>query len=161
MTPERLAAWVTIVGLPLLIASVIFAWFLDSKVSAQLVELNQIAQSQNSIALNTMFFNDSSNIGIINAMEDGSPILVQNGGQFSHAALDKYLGDFDTIDLVFDAHLISEDQFCDSFSTYISETASSSEISAYLNSKGNSGYFGGFEELRGVVERSQDPNCSE
>ncbi len=33
---KAMPAWVTIVGLPLLIASVIFAWFLDSKVSAHL-----------------------------------------------------------------------------------------------------------------------------
>lgn len=84
------AALVTIVGFPLLIVSLWFAYRVDETISEQLGEIKKIAQSQNSIALNTMLFNDPSNAGIINAIQNDKPILVENGGSYSDVELDKY-----------------------------------------------------------------------
>ena len=55
------AALVTIIGFPLLFISLWYAHRLDVKISQQLGEITKIAQSENSIALNTMLLNDSSN----------------------------------------------------------------------------------------------------
>jgi hypothetical protein len=95
------AALVTIVGFPLLLVSLWLAYRVDAVISEQLGEIKKIAQSENSIALNTMVFNDPSNAGIINAIQNDKPILVENGGSYSDVDLDKYLGVFDTIELVY------------------------------------------------------------
>jgi hypothetical protein len=77
------AAVVTIVGFPLLLGSLWFAFRLDTVISEQLGEIKRIAQSQNGIALNTMLFNDSSSAGIISSIQNNKPILVENGGSYS------------------------------------------------------------------------------
>src|SRR5262245_14181752 len=59
------AALVTVVGFPLLLVSVWFAYHPDVIISQQVGEIKRIAQSENSIALNTMVFNDYSNADII------------------------------------------------------------------------------------------------
>src|SRR5215470_2167804 len=48
------AALMTIIGFPLLFISLWYAHRLDVKISQQLGEIKKIAQSENSIALNTM-----------------------------------------------------------------------------------------------------------
>ena len=57
------AALMTIIGFPLLFISLWYAHRLDVKISQQLGEIKKIAQSENSIALNTMLLNDPSNAG--------------------------------------------------------------------------------------------------
>jgi hypothetical protein len=94
------AALVTIIGFPLLLVSLWFAYRVDTVISEQLGEIKKIAQSENGIALNTMIFNDPVNAGIIKAIADDKPILIENGGSYSGVDLDKYLGAFDTIELV-------------------------------------------------------------
>ena len=61
-----------------------------------------------------MVFNDPSNAGIINAIQNDKPILVENGGSYSDVDLDKYLGVFDTIELVYRDGFLSDDHLCDS-----------------------------------------------
>src|SRR5262249_59097237 len=95
------AALVTIIGFPLLFVSLRYAHRLDVKISQQLGEIKKIAQSENSVSLNTMLFNDSSNAGIIKAIEDNKPVLVENGGSYSCVDLVKYLGAYDTLALVY------------------------------------------------------------
>jgi len=94
------AALVTIIGFPLLFISLWYAHRLDVKISQQLGEITKIAQSENSIALNTMLLNDSSNAGITHAIQNNKPVLVENDGGHSEVELDKFLGAFDTIALV-------------------------------------------------------------
>jgi hypothetical protein len=77
------AALVTVVGFPIVLVSLWFAYRLDTVISEQLGEIKRIAQSENSISLNTMLFNDASNAGIINSIENDKPILVENGGSYS------------------------------------------------------------------------------
>jgi len=77
-----LAAVVTIVGFPLLLRSLHFASRLDQQISEQLSELQTIAQSQNTIALNTMVFNDPINVLIMGAIAAHEPILKEHGGTF-------------------------------------------------------------------------------
>jgi hypothetical protein len=119
-----------IIGFPLLLISLIFAVQLDKEVSLQIQKLTDIAQqqlkiakSQNNIALNQMLYNDPNNIGIIDAIENKKPILksATSDGQFSSAQLDKYLGDFETVQEVYQEGLLSVEQLCTSFSTYIRE----------------------------------------
>ena len=161
MNFEKWAAIVTIIGFPILIGSLIFAFKLDGKISTQLTELKQIATSQNNIALNTMIFNDPDNIGIISDMENNHPILVAHGGRYTSTQLDKYLGDFDTVDFAYQEGLLSQDQLCDSFSSYLEEIASSTEAQAYMSA--DPADYGGQFGLRGltqIVEHSKSSFCN-
>jgi hypothetical protein len=47
--------------------------------------------------------------------------LVENGGSYSDVELDKYLGAFDTIELVYRDGFLSDDHLCSLFSFYIKE----------------------------------------
>jgi hypothetical protein len=126
------AALVTIVGFPLLLGSLWFAYRLDTVISEQLGEIKRIAQSENSIALNTMLFNDTSNAGIISSIQNNKPILVQNGGSYSTVDLDKYLSAFNTVSLVYRDGFLSDDHLCSAFAFYVEEANENSEVNTYL-----------------------------
>ena len=57
----------------------------------------------------------SSNAGIIHAIQNNKPVLVENGGSYSGVELDKFLGVFDTIALVYRDGFLSDDHLCSSF----------------------------------------------
>ena len=151
------AALVTIVGFPLLIGSLWFAYRLDTVISEQLGEIKRIAQSQNSIALNAMLFNDSSNAGIISTIQNNKPILVENGGHYSTVDLDKYLSAFNTVALVYRDGFLSDDHLCGSFAFYVQEANANSEVKKYLAAYPT--YFAGFRDLLTVIKNSQSSFC--
>jgi hypothetical protein len=151
------AAIVTIVGFPLLILSLWFAHRVDETISEQLGEIKRIAQSQNSIALNTMLFNDPSNAGIIKAIQNDKPILVENGGSYSDVDLDKYLGAFNAIELVYRDGFLSDDHLCASFSFYIKEVNKNDEVKKYVAKYPN--FFTGIRSLLPVVSKSTSEYC--
>ena len=152
------AALVTVIGFPLLLVSLWYAHRVDEVISEQLREIKRIAQSENSVALNTMVFNDPSNSGIINTIENNKPILVENGGVYSNVALDKYLGAFDTIAQVYRDGFLSEDHLCRSFSFYIEEADKNSEVQNYLAKYSN--FFDGFRELLPAIKTSKSSYCA-
>jgi hypothetical protein len=131
LTLDKCTALVTIIGFPLLLASLISAVVLDGKVSRQIEELTtiaksqkevadgqlKIAKSQNNIGLTQMFFHDQTNRGIIDAIYDNKPILKKSGGEHTSGDLDNYLGDLDMVDEVCDEGLLSESELCASFLT--------------------------------------------
>jgi hypothetical protein len=94
----------TIIGFPILVASMFFVFY-------QIGELRQVVSSQNNIALSTLFLNDV-NTGIIDALEAGGPILIVHKGKYTNAQLDNYLGDFETIDSVYIEGLLSKRILC-------------------------------------------------
>ena len=151
------AALVTIVGFPLLIGSLWFAYRLDSVISEQLGEIKRIAQSENSIDLNTMLFNDSSNAGIISSIQNNKPILVGHGGSYSTVDLDKYLGAFNTVALVYRDGFLSDDHLCGSFAFYVKEANENSEVKNYLAEYPS--YFDGFRDLLTVIKNSKSSLC--
>ena len=150
---ERWAYIVTIVGFPFLVLSMVSVFY-------QIGELRQVVSSQNNIALSAEFFNDV-NTGIIDAVENNKPILVEHKGRYTVAQLDNYLGNFETIDSAYREGLLSEDELCVSFSYYISVTSQNPEIQAYLKTsrKQDSGFFRGFSDLLGIVAKSENANC--
>jgi hypothetical protein len=156
---EKLAALVTVIGFPLLLASLFWAYELDGYISEQLTELKRIAQSQNNIALNQMVFGDPRNVGIIDAIESKKPILNTSGsaGQFSTVQLDKFLGDLETVGEVHDEGLLSDDELCASFSVYIQEAQRNQEVMDYL--KANARYFSDLPKLFAFVTNSTNKNC--
>ena len=173
LTLDKCAALVAIIGFPLLLISLIFANQLDQQVRDQIEELKTIAQSQkavaddqlkiaksqNNIALNQMFYGDSRNVGIIEAIENKKPILKMSSGdgQFSNAQLDKFLGDLETVRDVYKEGLLTEDELCGSFSVYIPEAEANQEIKDYL--KANAKYFSGLPDLFAIVDNSKNKNC--
>ena len=118
-TLERAAYLATIVGVPLLLVSLVVGYI-------QIHDVAKVARLQNSISLNTEFFNPT-NTGIISAIEHNRPILVEHGGSFDNAQLDNYLGDFDLIRSVFEQNLLTEDELCTSFSYFATLTADNQE----------------------------------
>jgi hypothetical protein len=150
---ENWAYIVTIIGFTVLVLSIFLVFY-------QIGELRQVVSSQNNIALSTMFFNDV-NTGIIDALETGGPILTVHKGKYTKAQLDNYLGDFETIDSAYSEGLLSEDEFCVSFSYYVTLTSQNDEVKAYLTSsrKQDSGFFGGLSHLVNVVAKSKKLNC--
>jgi hypothetical protein len=70
--------------------------------------------------------------------------------------LDNYLGDFETINQVYQDRLLTEDQLCVSFSYYVTITAKNAEIQKYAE---NYDFFGGLQDLTSAVTKSTDKNC--
>ena len=151
------AALVTVVGFPLLLVSVWFAYHLDIIISQQLGEIKRIAQSENSIALNTMVFNDSSNADIIGTIQNDKPLLIDNGGRYSTVDLDKYLGGFNTVALVYRDGFLSDDHLCASFAFYVKEAHQNFEVKKYMAE--NPEYFSGFRDLLTVIKNSNSSFC--
>ena len=144
-TLEQWAAVFTIFGFPALLISLFFASRLDRRISVQLSELKRIAQSQNTIALNTMMFNNPINIAIISAIEADEPILKEHKGTLLSAQLDKYLNNFETLAMVYHEGLLTKDQLDEHFSEYIEQLGRNREVAEYL--KRYPDYFGGLRTL--------------
>ena len=159
LTLEKCAALVTVIGFPLLLVSLFYGYRLDDHIVVQVSELRRIAQSQNSIALNQMFFGNEHNLGIIDAIEHKKPILDTAGGSFSSTQLDKYLGDLETVYDVYDEGLLSIVELCGSFSAYAQEAEGSEEVQRYLKQPENSNYFDGLPKLFDVVDHSKADGC--
>jgi hypothetical protein len=153
------AALVTIIGFPLLFVSLRYAHHLDVKISQQLGEIKKIAQSENSIALNTMLLNDPSNAGIIHAIQNNKAVLVENGGSHSDVELDRFLGAFDTIAPVYRDGFLSDDHLCSSFAFYIEEANKNSEVKKYLAQYPN--FFDGIRSLVPVINNSKSAYCKQ
>jgi hypothetical protein len=156
---EKAAALVTVIGFPLPLASLFYAYRQDDLIVTSVDNLQRIARSQNNIALNRMFFGDPSNLGIIEAIETPKPILKSNGGQFSTTQMDKYLGDLETVYDVYEERLLSEEELCSSFSAYAQEAERNSEVQDYL--KANSNFFSGVHKLFAVVDQSSNEDCKD
>ncbi|HUC01363.1 MAG TPA: hypothetical protein VMA75_00460 [Candidatus Paceibacterota bacterium] len=158
---EKAAAVITIIGFPVIAVSMLFGFYQLKAASDQLTAIQKVTASQNNIALNAEFFNDPTNIGIINDLYNNTPILVEHGGQYSDAQLDKYLGDFDTISDAYDEGFLSEADLCDSFSYYIAATMQNKEIQKYMTAeaKQDSSFYGGLPELSSDVTNSTDTDC--
>ena len=73
--------------------------------------------------------------------------------------LDKYLGAFDAIALVYRDGFLSDDHLCSSFSFYVEEANKNSEIKKYLAEYPN--FFGGVRSLLLVVKNSKSSYCGQ
>jgi hypothetical protein len=140
LTLEQWADVVTIVGLPFLLLSLI-------GLLISLIFASRIARSQNTIALNTMVFNDPINVLIMGAIAADEPILKEHGGTFLSVQLDKYLGDFETVATVYNEKLFTREQLDDHFSEFIEKLGQNCEVVEYLNLEMNRDYFGGLRSL--------------
>jgi hypothetical protein len=156
-TLERATALVTVIGFPLLLASLFYAYRQDGLIITSVDNLQKIARSQNNIALSQMFFGNPVNLGIIEAIESKKPILKSNGGEFSNTQMDKFLGDLETVYDTSEEELLSEDELCGSFSAYVQEAEGNSEVQNYL--KENSNFFTGLPKLFDKVDHSKNQYC--
>ena len=141
-------------------ALVIFTVVLVAMTAVLIIDSKNQTSSENNIALNSSFFN-TMNTKIVNAIESNQPILVENHGQFTDAQLDNYLGEFDTIENAYDDGLLSQSDFCDSFSYYIGITNKNSEIQNYIatQQKTDAGFFTSLSDLANILANSKNENC--
>lgn len=106
-------------------------------------------------------FNDdlstATNAGITTAIEDGKPLFIGNGGQYATTSIDLYLGDYELLNNVFQAGLISNDMLYNGFSYDIVKTYQNPEIRNYLADiqKGDPTLFSGFEQLAQSLQAIQ------
>lgn len=116
--------------------------------------------SSNNISLNAQFFTPT-NIGIAGTIESGKPVLLKNKGIYSDAELDNYLGTFDLIQNSYDEKLLKETDFCDSFSSYITNASKNQEVQKYIadSQKINSQFFTSVPYLYNKVQSSKSENC--
>jgi len=71
--------------------------------------------------------------------------------------LDKYLGAFNTVALVYRDGFLSDDHLCASFAFYVKEAHKNSEVQKYVEE--NPEYFGGFRDLLTVIRNSESLLC--
>jgi hypothetical protein len=103
-----------------------------------------------------MFLRDP-NVAIIGAIERNAEIVKEGGGESTTTQLDSYLGDFETIDQAYSEGLLTEDEFCTSFSYYAELTAKNEKVQKYLLA--NPKFFDGLKHLESVVKNSKNKNC--
>lgn len=125
-----------------------------------IIDAGKQSQSQDSLSLNSEFF-APTNTGIINAIENDKPILIENQGQYTDAQLDNYLGDFDDIENAYQEGLLNESDFCDSFSYYVQITDGNAEIQKYIAevNKVDAGSDTSVADLAVIVSKSKNENC--
>ena len=88
------------------------------------------------------------------------PVLPGIAGKhldYSTVDLDKYLGAFNTVALVYRDGFLSDDHLCGSFAFYVEEANQNSEIKKYLEEYPK--YFGGFRDLLIVIKKSKSSLC--
>ena len=71
--------------------------------------------------------------------------------------LDKYLGAFNTVALVYRDGFLSDDHLCGSFAFYLQEANENSEVKKYLAAYPT--YFRGFRDLLTVIKNSKSSFC--
>ena len=99
---------------------------------------------------NDFFFNDR-NASIIRDIDNDNRILQINGGRFTAADLDDYLGIIELISLFIDKGSLTKDTVDSMFGYYIVKTWNNQEIQNYINNlrqhENNNEYYSGVEEL--------------
>ncbi len=103
----------------------------------------------------TATFNDDvtneNSTGIIAAIDQSKPILIENGGHFDDYHLDNYLGIYEVMDGAYLRHQIDQEDFCGEFSYYLQQTKNSKEINDYIQKVRKDykepNFYTGFEEL--------------
>jgi len=89
------------------------------------------------------------NSQIITAIESHQPIFRENGGSFTTTDIDNYLGIYELMNNVHEAHLITDDMLYNAFSYIFVSTFQNKEIIDYLNNirKDDQALFYGSESL--------------
>jgi hypothetical protein len=153
---DKSSQWIIGLTAALIVLTGVLVW----QTSALIKDAKVQTENQSNISLNSLFFN-AINTQIINAIESGGLILVENGGHFTDAQLDNYLGEFDTIESAYKKGLLSEFDLCDSFSYYLQITNRNSEIQRYIaeEQKQDPGFFVSFQDLVKIAANSKNENC--
>lgn len=136
--------------LSLLISIVIFP--LNSYLN--LLQIKDLSQNQDTRYIDyTLSFDEKLNknpsLGIMNAIEDGKPILQENGGKFSTHDLDNFLGLYNQLSDVRNHNLVTDELIENNFSDGLLKAHANKEIKNYLQKIRieDDTYFIGFDEL--------------
>lgn len=101
---------------------------------------------------------------ILDTIADEKPLLRENGGKFSVADIDRYLGELELINNFYDHGLISEEMLYDIFSYDIEKAYCNQEIQQYLHkvrtAEKQPDLFLGFEQLSKKLLALDKENCS-
>ena len=96
------------------------------------------------------------NTKIIFALENNKPIFIENGGEFTTADIDNYLGNYELLNNTYQVGLISNDMLYNGFSYDIVKTYQNTEIKNYLaeirKNENDEFLFAGFEQLAKNLE---------
>lgn len=127
----------------------------------QIYDGHDEAQTEHSISLSAEFFNNANNLAVMEAIDDGGPILVQNKGPIRPTQLDHYLGEFDTIDSVYQHGRLRDEDLCDNFKYYVDTIYKTPEIVAYIKDqrRNDPQFFVGLDDVRNEMRASSNVNC--
>lgn len=117
----------------------------------QIRNSDKVAEGGFLLQLHKDFFFDSSNAIVIKAIEEGKPILKQNGGLIEEDVLNNYLGMIELLSIFTEKKNMDEETVDSMFGYYIVKTWNNSEIQQYVKKvrtdEKYNGYYGGLEEL--------------
>ena len=101
--------------------------------------------------------NNQINAQIITTIEDDQPIFLKNGGKFTSTDIDKYLTNYELLNNIYEAGLITDDMLYNAFSYDVVKTYKNKEIKDYLFEirKKDKLFFAGFERLAKSLEISK------
>lgn len=149
-TLQNIAHIVTIVGV---ILAVLNFWHLKKIESAKLL-----------IEFDKQLRNGPTYSKILDVIADGKPLFRENGGKFSVADVDRYLGELELLNNFYDNKLISEEMLYDTFSYDIEKAYCNEEIKQYLKdlrkTENQPDLFMGFEELSKKFLAMDKDDCS-
>src|SRR3989344_4438892 len=97
------------------------------------------------------------NSQIITAIENRQPVFRENGGLFTSTEIDNYLGIYELMNNVHEAHLITDDMLYNTFSYIFVKTYQNKEITKYLEQvrKDDQTLFYGSENLAKNLESAK------
>jgi hypothetical protein len=127
----------------------------------QIIDARDEARTQYAISLSSEFFNNANNLAVIEAIDDGGPILAEHKGPIKDTQLDHFLGEFDTIDGVYEHGQLRDEDLCDSFQYYVTTIYKIPEIMAYIKDQRRTDpeFFQGLDNVRRELKASKDPVC--
>lgn len=116
-----------------------------------LVQIRDVRNNQSAQLM--LEFNRSlsapANSRLITVIENGGPVLKENGGEFTTTDIDQYLTIYELLNNVHEAGLITDDMLYNAFAYEVVRTYKNQEIQTYLEKirKEDKSFFIGFESL--------------
>lgn len=114
----------------------------------------RLSQSADLVLRIEQSLSDADSLRLMAAIEEGKPILKQNGGRFETWQLDSYIGKYETVYNLYANGLLENDMVYSAFSYNIVKAFQHPEIGAYVNvaQEKDQTIFAGFEYMAQAFE---------
>lgn len=155
-TVGMIQAWVPIISTAV---TALFTLLLLCVAYTQLKEMNRQASSEFLFKFRTDFFEKKRNQEILKIIEEGLPLLKQNGGNFDEYDIDEYLDIFDLAGNFIKQGSLDFNLLDEAMGSYIVKAYDNDEIMYYVkttrNNERDDRYFKPFEELAKKLKQKE------